>query len=193
MLGLALLVAPAFAQEQGKGEGAPGMPDPKAMMDAYVKAAEPGEHHQHLNFFVGKWKLMCTSYCMGPEPTKDPGTATFRWVLGNRFLIQDVESTMMGMPFMGHGMTGYDTAKSKYTGIWCDNMGTGFMVSHGTCDSSGKNWTYEGEFDDPVTKTTNKYKQELKIINDKSFSFTMFGPGPDGKEMKLMEILYERS
>lgn len=193
MLCLGLLVAPSFAQDEGKPEGIPSEADMKAMMDAYVKAAEPGEHHQHLKFFEGKWNFTCTSYCMGPEPTTSPGTATFKWILGNRFMVQDVEGTMMEQPFHGHGLTGYDPARKQYTAVWCDSMGTGLMVSYGTCDPSGKTWTYEGEFADPVMKKTNTYKQEIKIINDSSFSFTMFGPGPDGKEMKIMELAYERS
>lgn len=188
ILCLGLLVVPAMAQEKAI-EGDPAM---QAMMEAYTKAATPGVHHEHLNYFAGKWKLTCTSYCMGPEPTSSPGSATFRWILDKRFMIQDVEGVMDGMPFHGFGVNGYDNVLKKYTGVWCDSMGTGLMTSIGTCDASGKNWTYEAEWADPIAGKPLKYKQEMKIINDTTFTFTMHGPGPDGNEMKMMEITYER-
>jgi hypothetical protein len=129
----------------------------------------------------------------GPEPEVSEGTSTYKWILGNRYMVSDVESTMMGVPFMGHGMTCYDKGLQKYTDVWADSMSTGLMISYGTCDASGKNWTYEGEYVDPMTGQKSKTKQELKIVDDNSFVFTMFGAGPDGSEMKMMEITYKRT
>ena len=42
---------------------------------------------------------------------------------------------MMGMPFTGHGMRGYDNVSGKYWSTWNDSMSTGMMVSEGTCDA----------------------------------------------------------
>lgn len=186
---LGLLAAPTFAQDKDAAGEAPSEADMKAMMDAYVKAAEPGEHHKHLNYFVGTWKLSVKNLMSG---TEDTGTSTCKWILGNRYVICDVESSMYGMPFQGHGMTAYDKGLKKYTNIWCDNMSTGFMISYGTCDASGKNWTYEGGYVDPMSGEKTATKETLKIINDDSFVWTLSGPGPDGQEMAMMEITYQR-
>ena len=55
--------------------------------------------------------------------------------LDGRVLIEEVTSSMMGMPFTGHGMTGYDNVTGKYWSTWTDSMSTGLMVSEGTCDA----------------------------------------------------------
>ena len=44
---------------------------------------------------------------------------------------------MMGTPFTGHGMTGYDNVTGKYWSTWTDSMSTGIMVSEGSCDAEG--------------------------------------------------------
>lgn len=188
---MGLLSARVLAQD--KEDDQEGQSPDQAMMEAYMKASQPGEFHKNLDYFEGKWNLKVKDMSSGPEAIVTMGTATFKWILGNRFMVQEVAGTMMGMPFEGHGMTGYDNARKQYTDVWCDNFGTGFLISHGTCDPSGKTFTYAGEYKDPISGEMSKTKQVVKIINDKTFTFTMSGPGEDGNETTMMEITYERS
>ena len=44
----------------------------------------------------------------------------------------------MGIPYRGHGMTGFDNVTDKYWSTWNDSMSTGIMVTEGTCDAQGK-------------------------------------------------------
>ena len=66
---------------------------------------------------------------------EDTGTATRSVALGGRVLVEEVDSSMMGMPFTGHGMMGFDNVSGKYWSTWNDSMSIGIMVSEGTCDS----------------------------------------------------------
>jgi len=63
---------------------------------------------------------------------EETGTATRSMTLDGRVLVEDVSSSMMGSPFTGHGMMGYDNVTGKYWSTWNDSMSTGLMVSEGT-------------------------------------------------------------
>ena len=57
-------------------------------------------------------------------------------ILGDRVMVEEVKSQMMGQPFTGHGMSGYDNVSDKYWATWIDSMSTGVMTSEGTCDAN---------------------------------------------------------
>ncbi len=170
-------------------------PGDAAAMEAMAKAAAPGEFHAHLNAMVGRWSLK-VQWRMDPnaEWAESKSTAESKWVLGGRFVREEVEGEFMeGMRFQGFGMTGYDNLKKKYTSMWTDNMSTGMMISEGTCDASGKVFTYRGRSMDPMTGTEKTYKWTIRIVNNDKYISEMYTVGEDGKEFKSMEITYTRS
>ena len=98
---------------------------------------------------------------------------------------------MMGMPFTGHGMHGYDNVTGKYWSTWNDSMSTGVMVSEGTCDAK-EACTFTGSWNDPMTKTLVTSRMMSRWTSPTTEVFEMYGPGPDGKEFKMMEITYTK-
>jgi hypothetical protein len=98
---------------------------------------------------------------------------------------------MMGTPFTGHGMTGYDNVSGKYWSTWTDSMSTGVMVSEGTCDAQ-KACTFTGSWNDPIKKGPVKARMTSRWTSPTTEIFEMYAPGKDGKEMKMMEITYTR-
>ena len=82
---------------------------------------------------------------------EDTGTATRTMMLDGRVLVEEVNSSMMGTPFTGHAMTGYDNVSGKYWSTWNDNMSTGVMVSEGTCDAQ-RACSFAGSWNDPIKK-----------------------------------------
>ena len=80
---IALLAASTIAPAQEKGE----MPDMTPEMEAWMKLAQPGAHHEHLARLVGTWKGKVTMW-MGPDqaPMVEETVAEATWVLGGRFL-----------------------------------------------------------------------------------------------------------
>ena len=119
------------------------------------------------------------------------GTATRTMILGGRVMVEEVTSQMMGQPFNGHGMHGFDNTTGKYWATWNDNMGTGLMVSEGTCDTK-LTCTYTGSYHDPVTKKAQTTRMTTRWTDKTTELFEMYGPGPDGKETKMMEITYKK-
>jgi len=161
-------------------------------MDAMMKAGQPGEFHAKLKAMEGNWDTTVKSYMSPGTPTESKGVSTRKWIMDGRFLQEDNTGDFMGMPFKGMGITGYDNIQKKYVSTWIDNMGTSIMNSTGTVDATGKTFTYECESPDPMTGKMTKTKMVTKIIDDKKHTFEMSGPGPDGKEMKMLEITYTK-
>lgn len=183
-----LATAPVFAQDK-----APAMtPEMQAQMEAYQKAGTPGVEHGKLAAMAGNYDLTVKSwYAPGAPPSTDAGTATRRMILGNRVLVEEVTSSMMGQPFTGQGLHGFDNVTGRYWATWNDSMSTGLMVSDGTCDAQLA-CTYTGSHHDPVTKQAQTTRMTSRWTDKTTEVFEMFGPGPDGKEVKMMEITYRK-
>ena len=190
LVALAVVVAGTLAVA---GQEPPQMtPEQKAEMEAYMKAGTPGAPHQWLASQAGTYELKITSWHEpGGPPMVEAGTAKRTVMLDGRVLIEDLSSSMMGTPFVGHGMSGYDNVTGKYWSTWTDSMSTGLMVSEGACDAK-KVCTFTGGWNDPVKKAPVKARFVTRWTAPTTEIFEMYGPGPDGKEMKMMEITYTK-
>ena len=180
------------AQDAKPGEK-PMSAEQKAMMDAWAKFATPGEAHKSQACMVGTWEAEVTSWMEpGAPPVKSKGTSENRMVLGGRWVESRFTSEMMGQPFEGIGYTGYDNHKKKYIGTWTDNMSTAVMLSEGTMDAAGKVMTSTSTMDDFMTGKPQTIKMTTTIASPDHHIFEMWGPGPDGKVAKQMQIDYRR-
>lgn len=190
MTALALLFAGPLAAQEATG---PKMtPEMQAMMEAFQKAGTPGAQHQQLASMAGTYDLTVKAWhAPGTEPTTDTGTATRKMILGNRVMVEEVTSQMMGQPYSGQGLHGFDNVTGKYWATWSDSMSTGLMVSEGTCDAKLA-CTYTGTYHDPVTKQPQTSRMTTRWADKSTEVFEMYGPGPDGKEAKMMEITYKK-
>ena len=185
-----LFVTSALAQETQKP---PEMtPEQKAEIEAYTKAGTPGAPHKALAATAGNYDLKIKTWQEpGGPPTEEPGTATRTATLDGRVLVEKVSSTMMGQPFTGHGMMGYDNVTGKYWSTWNDSMSTGLMVCEGTCDAN-RACKFSGSWNDPIKKGPVKSRMTTRWTSPTTEVFEMYGPGKDGKEMKMMEITYTK-
>ena len=167
-------------------------PEEAAMMQAYQKAGTPGAQHADLAKAVGTYDLSIRSWgAPGAAPLVETGTATRAMTLDGRVMTEDVQATMHGQPFTGHGMQGYDNVSGKWWGTWNDSMSTGVMVSEGSCDAQ-QACTFNGSWNDPVTHGKVNARMTTKWTSPTVEVFEMYAPGLDGKEMKMMEITYTK-
>ncbi len=186
LLLVAALATAAFAGDDKKAPP-PGQQADAAATQAMMAAMTPGEHHEHLKKIAGNHTYTMKMW-MDPTapPVESTGKRSTEFLLGGRFLQEKFSGTFMGMPFEGIGVLGYDNVKKEYVGTWVDNMGTGIMTSHGTCDKSG--WTMIGEATDPMTGKPWTSRSVLKLVDDNTFTMEMFGPNAEGKEYKMFEM-----
>ena len=189
----AIALAATLALAQAGDQQPPMTPEQKAEMEAYMKASTPGAPHQGLAASAGSYDIKVKSWQAPDAPAVEaPGTATRSMILGGRVMVEELNSSMMGMPFTGHGMTGFDNVSGKYWGTWNDSMSTGVIVSQGTCDAAGKSCIFTGSWNDPIKKTAIKARMTTKRPNPTTEIFEMYAPGKDGKEMKMLEITYTK-
>ncbi len=129
--------------------------DPAKSEAAWMAASMPGTAHAWLGQFIGTWSTK-TSMDMGNGPMVSEGTAEFSWLVEGRFLLQEFNGDMMGMPLQGYGVQGFDNLKRQYVGTWLDSMSTGITMTQGSLDQTGKIMTLVGGMDEPTTGEMNK-------------------------------------
>jgi hypothetical protein len=178
----------ALAQEQKQMSA-----EEKAAMDAMMKAGTPGAAHKNLAGMVGTWDATVKMYNAPGAPAQvSTGTSENKLVLGGRWVQETFNGNFMGMPFSGLGYTGYDNIKKQYVGTWMDTMTTAVMQSAGTADASGKNFVFNSTVDDPMTGKPVTTKSTVTVTDENHHTMEMWGPAPDGKMFKMMEITYTR-
>ncbi|MGD2087236.1 MAG: DUF1579 domain-containing protein [Candidatus Aminicenantes bacterium] len=166
----------------------------KEMMKKWMEYATPGENHKYLEYFVGTWETSAKMWMKpGAPPEVSKGVTKSKMMLGGRYLKSYLKGSMMGMPFEGIALTGYDNFKKKFVTIWFDSAGTGFYHASGSLDKTSKTRTETGLWDDIMTGGKSKVKMVTKIIDDNKYQFDMYGEDPKtGKEFKSGEIIYTR-
>jgi hypothetical protein len=168
--------------------------DEKAAMEAMTKASTPGDAHKQLETLAGKWDVKVSSWMApGKPPMESTGKSEAKMTLGGRFLEEHFDGTFMGQPFTGMGYTGYDNVQKKYVGTWMDSMSTGVMTSSGKMGADGKTFAMTGSMSDPMSGKMTTVKEKLIVTDPDHHTFEMWGAGPDGKNFKMMEILYTRA
>lgn len=184
-----VLAVPAFAQE---GEMPQMTPEQQAEMEAYMKAGALGRQHELMAKHVGTYDVAIKSW-MDPAapPMESKGVAIRTLHMGGRVMHEEFQGDMMGTPFTGLSRSGYDNVSGKYWSTWTDSMSTGIMVSEGECDED-HNCTYVGTYNDPIKggPVTNRYVAKWSSPDEQYFA--MYGPGRDGDEVKMMEMIFTR-
>jgi len=161
----------------------------------WMKYSTPNEHHKVLNDVAGKFKYTANFWMTpGAKAETTTGTSTNKWILGGRFLQQEVKGKAMGQPFNGMSLVGFDSLREQYQSIWVDTMSTHMMQGTGTYDTATKTLTETGEFSCAMTNSKNRwYRTEMKITDKKNHTYAMFTKDNEGKEFKSMEINYTRT
>jgi hypothetical protein len=184
---LGVPVKPVIEEKKQEGEM-----DMQAMMEVYTKLGTPGAPHKLLASLAGSWTAKVKSWC-GPNksPMESTGNSEQKMILGGRFLQHEFSGEMMGSPFTGIGLAGYDNHTKKYVSTWMDSMGTAILFFEGTASADGKTITQEARYDDPI-KGPMKWRSVTRIVDDNTHVFEMYSTDKSGKEEKMMEITYSR-
>ncbi len=190
----ALVVVACLSLLAGRASSDDKAPAPPAdPMAEWAKRNAPGPQHKLLEQMAGTFEAHAKFYGPpGQPPMESTGTSVNTMILGGRFLRQEYRSSMMGHPFEGMGLTGYDTVGGKYIGMWADSMTTFLMQSEGKASADGKTLEFHGKYQDPFGSGERTFRHVLTIAGPDAHHFEMWEPGEDGKEYKAMEIQYKR-
>lgn len=163
------------------------------MLKKMEEAGTPGPAHKALEALVGSWKaeVKCWHDPSGEAQTSQ-GTAKAQWRLKGHFLEEQFQGEMMGKPFNGVTLLGFDNTKQKFQSVWISDMQTAMFVSEGKGDAGNKVITLEGKADCPATGRKDvPMRSVLRLLSADKHVFEMY----DGSKnnAKTMEITYTRA
>ena len=187
-----MLVMAATAIAHAAQPAKPGKTDPaqQAMLAEMAKLAAPTARHSALRVMEGTWKTVTKAWYGPGEPTVSEGTSENRLVMGGRYLEQRMKGTLMGQPFEGYGLTGYDNRKNEYVVMWADNASTWITHGAGQMDDAGKQLVMKasdlGQDGKPV-----EYRMVTRLLDANKHVFSMTAIS-GAQEQVVMEITYTR-
>lgn len=151
----------------------------------------PGPEHKMLQKYVGTWECDVESSFIPGAPEKTKAKNVCREACGGFWFVSDFEGTLMGGPFTGHGVAGYDAAQKKYVESWFDSTGPSGATAEGQFDAKTNtmNWNMQmREMDNSIS-----HGRETDVWKDAdTHEWTLFAKGPDGKEAQMLKITYHR-
>jgi hypothetical protein len=181
----ALALLPGLAGSQEGGQMTPGQ-----MMELMKKWSATDEHHKELAWHVGQWDVEMR--VMGGAAEK--GTAEFKWIMDGRWLSEEMRGTMMGMPYHGYGVSGFDRFKKKWVTTWVSNLDTAMLRFEGVVvDPTGKVRVVWCNLDEYLTGEHDKpAKGVFRKIDENKFVYEIWdmAMGPEGG--KVMDFTYTR-
>jgi len=158
------------------------------MMKKMEAAGTPGPAHKALDVFVGNWKAEVKCWHEPGQPQSSQATAQAKWILNGRFLQEDFQGEMMGKPFRGLSLMGYDNTKQTFNSVWVSDMQTSIFVSEGKGENGNKVITLEGKASCAATGRKDvPMKTVFRLLGPDKHVFEMY----DGNN-KTMEITYTR-
>lgn len=164
-------------------------PDAQKIWSEYMT---PGSGHEVLALHAGEWKATTKMWMdTSSEPQVFEGKSKNEMIMGGRYLKSVYTGNMMGMPFEGMSVEGFDNAKKIYTSVWVDSFGTGTAISTGKYDEKTKSITYLGSVYEPVSGKDQPMREVIKTIDKDHHVIEMYNT-INGKEYKSMEISFER-
>ncbi|MGE0200994.1 MAG: DUF1579 domain-containing protein [Candidatus Melainabacteria bacterium] len=181
-LSVVLLAAPvAMAKEHEQKMDEKAMPEMSAM-----QMPQPTEEHAWLKQLVGTWDSQVETMASPAGPGEKSAATEVVKPLGEFWVTNDVDGTMMGKPYQGQMTIGYDADKDKYVGSWIDSMTGTAWHYEGVVD--GNKLVLEAEGTCPMMNKPMKMKEitELKDANHKEMTSLMLGE--NGEWVPMMKI-----
>jgi hypothetical protein len=190
------LAGAAAVAAQRPTDGAAEPPD-DAHLQALVRWAEmstPGKHHARLDPLIGTWDQTLRFWHAPDEDAGEARTTTeYSWIMGGRFVQGTCRGVVMGMPFEGMEITGYDSFRGEYITLWIDTMATSFMTTRGTYDAAEGALIMRGEADDVVAgRRDEPIRARLRFVDEDTMVYELYGRAADGKEFRTLEIVSKR-
>lgn len=168
-----------------------GKMDMQAMMEIYKKVGTPGEHHKLLAKLVGSWTTKTRGFQEGKPVMESAGTCEQKLVLDGRYLEQSYTGDMMGTPFSGINLLGYNNHTKQFESVWLDSTSTAIYFFAGPGSADGRTITQECSYVDPA-RGPAVWRSVTRIKDDNTLEFEMLITPKGGKEEKMMEMTVAR-
>lgn len=147
----------------------------------------PPEALDRLQAYLGTWDAEVS---MMGQTAK--GVETCRMGVGGMWLLTDFEGELMGAPFLGHGLTGFDAATERFHGVWVDSTsGSIARLANGRFEDGGKSLLFDAEGVDMMGNPA-KSRHVTRFPNAKTRVFEVYQADERGAESLVMSIKYQK-
>jgi Protein of unknown function (DUF1579) len=175
---LALAAAWAVAQEKKEAGGR-------------HEADQPGAVHKQMANWAGEYTTSSKFFAKPGQPSEaTTGSATIRSILDGRFLSEENAGTLLGQPYTGMHLYGYNNATGKYEATWIYTGSTATMTLTGTSKDDGRTIEYTASIDQKGTRMT--LYVVLKHVDDDKFTVELYAKNKDGSKGPTLETTYTR-
>ena len=160
-----------------------------------ARQVELTELHKRLASEAGTWDAEVRAW-PGPNVAPSVSKAVERTrVLGKGlWLISDLEGKVMGRPYHGHRVVGYDAKKKRFVGTWVNTMSAGIVQLEGKWDAKTKARTMWLTMRHPLTRKPCKAKLVTRYVDAKRRVVSLEAPLPQakGKYFPVLEMRLKR-
>jgi hypothetical protein len=166
----------------------------ESQIEMFVRYSMPGKEHKLLQRMAGRWETVSKYWKEpGEPPVEAKGSAKRKLVLDGRFIMEELDGGVLGMPFRGVGLYGYDAFEKKYTSAWLDTTSTAICTYLGVYDEKKDLVDFVGEYGDPWTGVKMKIRGVTRFLGEDKHALELYMPTDKGGERKLLEIVYTRA
>ena len=189
--GVVVALTLPLAVVSAEGTGRP-QQDDALVTETLELLRTPSEHHRHLERLIGTWAVEGRYFLPSGEPTDFRGTIESSSVMDGLFVESRLVAELVGQPYHGRIVDGYDTVTERYVATFFENIGPGIVWASGVCEEEGRVRTLMGEVPDPVWGGTYTLRSVHTFIDDDTYRYDAFLAHEDGREFKQMEYVATR-
>jgi hypothetical protein len=162
-----------------------------AAAPAMAPMPQPGPEHELLKKWSGVWDVSAKMYMPGMAGAMSSTGVWTCKMLGGFWSLCDLQSEMMGQPFLGHQVQGYDLHRKKITATWLDTSADWMETMTGTASADGKTVTLWGQGYNMAGKMTS-HKSVGSWFDDDHYAWKMWEMPKGKKPVLIVEITYVR-
>ena len=139
---------------------------------------------------VGTWNADFKMEMPGAPAMTSKCREVVESICGGKWTWSTFTGEVMGMPFEGHGLNGFDSKSDSVTSFWIDSMNGAFMRTDGAYDAGKQTFTLSGTCYDeqgkrgPVASTSTHTGKDARTMR------MAFG---EGASQSVMTIDYKRA
>lgn len=131
-------------------------------LEAQEAPATPGPEQAWLERLAGEWETQSEAILDPAQPpVESTGTESVR-MLGDSWVVSEIQSSFMDVPFSAVLTLGYDPEKEKFVGTWIDSLSSYLWHYEGTLDAEGTTLTLETE--GPCIRTPGRHARYREVM-----------------------------
>ena len=167
--------------------------DSATIAAAWEDYAKAGPYHKMIDTIAGTWQEEMKFYMDGVDtPQTVKMTAVIAPVLNGLYQQTLHRGKVMGLPYEGRALLGFNKAKNKFEYTWIDNFSSGMMYLTGDLDSVTNLINLTGTMADPVTGKEIGIRQTIEMIDNKNQHIKLYDTR-NKLERLSMEIIMQKN